>query len=429
MQTSDIRSTVEGYRRDWEDHLTRELLPFWFSRALDQHAGGFITQFDGHGLDAGTDEKSLIAQARMTYAMSAAARAGYERERCRAFARHGLDYLLERMWDKEYGGFYWMTDRAGRVTTDAKVVYGQSFGIYALSEYYLAFGEPEALHYARRCFELLLTHAADVRYGGFFEMFRRDWTLAGLGAAGGDRKTLDAHMHLMESFTALLLAGGDDACRRHLEEVVALLTGVIYSPETGAGTPQFSPDWRPAPQIKFDIIWGWDRFNPQGVKAHATDNFSYGHDMEFFWLLREALRALQHGHAAHLPLIQAILERTLAFGIDREHGGVYVEGPVRGEAHDRQKEFWQQAETLIGLLEAYHDFGEERFLKAYALVHRFVFERMIAHDLGEWLPLLEPDGTPVWTHMGTSWKINYHTVRCALLCIKRLDEILKQNLA
>lgn len=89
---------------------------------------------------------------------------------------------------------------------------------------------------------------------------------------------------------------------------------------------------------------------------------------------------------------------------------------MRGEGHYRQKEFWQQAETLIDLLEAFRIFGGERFLKAYALVHRFVFERKIAHGRGEWLPLLEPDGTAVWTHMGTFWKINYHTGRSVRSC-------------
>jgi len=53
-----------------------------------------------------------------------------------------------------------------------------------------------------------------------------------------------------------------------------------------------------------------------------------------------------------------------------------------------------------------------------------VFDKMIAHDVGEWLPLLERDGTPIWTHMGTSWKINYHTLRSAIMCIKRIDSLI-----
>jgi mannobiose 2-epimerase len=77
----------------------------------------------------------------MTYARSAAARAGYEMERALEFARHGAKYLVEKMWDEKHGGFYWMTDRKGRVTIDRKIAYGQSFGIYAMSEYYLATGD------------------------------------------------------------------------------------------------------------------------------------------------------------------------------------------------------------------------------------------------------------------------------------------------
>jgi len=415
---------LKSFKHEWINHINTELLPFWFDRAMDRKNGGFITQFDRQGNDAGTDEKSIIAQARMTYAISAAARAGFDSERTLEFARHGAKYLTQKMWDNEHGGFYWMTDRAGRVTIDKKIAYGQSFGIYALSEYYLASGDEAGKDYAVKAFETLLAKAADIRFGGFFEMFSRDWTLAGPGVEGGDRKTLDVHMHLMEAFTTLLEATGLDAVRRRLEEVISLLTTVIYSPETGAGKPQFRADWKNAPQIKFNIIWGWDRFQDGGAKANAEDNFSYGHDMEFMWLLLEALRILKTGHEPYEKLFRSILNHVLNYGIDHEYGGVYVEGPLDGPAHDLEKEFWQQAETLIGLLDAYRLFKDERIIEAYSLVHRFVFDEMIAHDVGEWLPLLERDGTPIWTHMGTSWKINYHTLRCAIMCVKRIDSLL-----
>jgi hypothetical protein len=69
-------------------------------------------------------------------------------------------------------------------------------------------------------------------------------------------------------------------------------------------------------------------------------------------------------------------------------------------------------------------FREESILEAYNNVHRFVFDKMIAHDVGEWLPLLERNGKPIWTHMGTSWKINYHSLRCAIMCIKRIETLI-----
>ena len=60
-------------------------------------------------------------------------------------------------------------------------------------------------------------------------------------------------------------------------------------PTYGTGVPQFWADWQVAPQIKFDVIWGWDRFTEDGVKRAAEDNTSYGHNAEFAWLLLHAL--------------------------------------------------------------------------------------------------------------------------------------------
>ena len=104
-----------------------------------------------------------------------------------------------------------------------------------------------------------------------------------------------------------------------------MLTSVNYSPETNAGKPQFSADWKNTPQIKFNIIWGWDCFVDGGAKANAEDNFSHGHDMEFMWLLLEAQRILKAGNEPYEKLFKSILDHVLNYGIDHEYGGVYVE--------------------------------------------------------------------------------------------------------
>ncbi len=92
------------------------------------------------------DEKSLIAQTRSVYTLSSAHRAGYGDGKYKELATHGVDFLLGRMWDKEYGGFFWMVDRKGNVKIDQKIIYGHSFAIYSLSEYTLATGDPRGLN-------------------------------------------------------------------------------------------------------------------------------------------------------------------------------------------------------------------------------------------------------------------------------------------
>ena len=90
-----------------------------------------------------------------------------------------------------------------------------------------------------------------------------------------------------------------------------------------------------------------------------------------------------------------------------------------------EKEFWQQAEGLIGMLDAYLMFDEEKYWNAYKNVHRFVFDKGINHEVGEWWPLMSREGEPIWTHMSHSWKINYHSVRAMIQSIERLDRIMK----
>lgn len=417
------KKQILAYKEEAQKHLKEELLPFWLDRCKDDENGGFITHFDKDGNDTGENEKSLIAQSRTLYSMASAHRAGYGDGRCGKYARHGVDFLINKMWDNEHGGFFWTVDRNGNVAIDKKILYGLSFAIYSLSEYTLATNDPVGLEYAEKVFDLIQKYCTDTMYGGYFEMFERNWDLCGPGSKGGDRKTLDVHMHLMEAFTTLYECSGKSVHRRKLLENIDILFKRIMHSQYRTGIPQFTPDWKVAPQVKFDIVWGWDRFAEGGVKTHSEDNTSYGHNVEFFWLLLHALDITGSDHKAYKKDFKKILKHAVKNGIDNKYGGVYVEGAHSGEVYDREKEFWQQAEVMIGMLEACLRYGPEKYWPVYENVHRFVFDKMIHHEVGEWWPLLTREGKPIWTHMSHSWKVNYHTVRAAVQSIRRLEKL------
>jgi len=415
---------VVALRKESENHLVNELLPFWTVRMKDGINGGYITHFDKNGKDTGEDEKSLISQTRCLYTVSSAYRSGYGDEGFTELARHGFDFLVNKMWDEDYGGFFWMADRSGNVKTDKKILYGQSFAIYSLCEYTLATGDKRGIEHASKLFDLIHGFCYDSQYGGYLEMFHRDWTICGPGMQGGDRKTLDVHMHLMEAYTTLYECSGLDIHRRQLLEIIDILLTRILHPVSKTGIPQFFRDWTIAPQIKFNIIWGLDRFAGGGQKFYATDNTCYGHNAELAWLMIHALRILKSDPKIHSDLFRKIFDHTVNNGIDQEYGGVFVEGSHSGGVYDTEKEFWQQAEVLTALLYAVLLSGDDKYWEAYKNVHRFVFSKVINKAAGEWFPLLSRQGEPIWTHMGNSWKINYHTVRSMIQSIKMLDEIL-----
>lgn len=437
----EIREQITACMEEARRHLEEELLPFWLERCVDYECGGFLTHFGENGDPSGETDKSLISQARTVYTMASAHRAGYGGGACADAARHGVDFLVQKMWDEEHGGFFWICDRTGRAHKYDKIVYGQSFAIYALGEAFLALGDPGGLEFAERTFDLLDEHAWDHEFGGYFEMFGQSWTRAGPGSAGGDRKTLDVHMHLMEAFTTLFECSKKKRHRDRLRGIIEILIEKMLHPEYGTGIPQFTPDWRAASPIKFDIIWGWDRFpekdkNGPGSIFHekidpgpkALDNTSFGHNVELAWLLWRALDILEADKAKYRGVVKKLLDHAVENGIDPEFGGVYVEGPHKGGVYDAQKEFWQQAEMLIGLLDGCRIFGTEKYWPPYLNVHRFVFDKMIHHSVGEWRPLLTREGKPVWTHMSHAWKVNYHTVRSMIQSILRMRELLAKEI-
>ncbi len=315
------KEEISRYLKEAENHLVNELLPFWTSRMMDYPNGGYITHFDEDGNDTGEDEKSLIAQSRSVYTLSSAHRAGYGDGKFAFLAEHGVRFMVDKMWDEQNGGFFWMMDRAGNVNIDKKILYGLSFAIYSLSEYTLATGDILGIEYAERTFDLVQKHCTDTYYGGYFEMFDRDWTLAGPGSQGGDRKTLDVHMHLMEAFTSLYECSRKEVHRRKLLEDIEILLNRMMHPEYKTGIPQFTADWQIAPQIKFDIIWGWDRYTGGGEKSNPTDNTCYGHNAEFAWLLMHAMEIIGTGPAKYLDLLTRIFDHTITNGIDKEFGG------------------------------------------------------------------------------------------------------------
>ena len=164
------KEEIVSYKETAQLYLIQKLLPFWVDRLLDKRNGGYITHFDANGNDTGKDSKSLIAQTRSVYTMASAHRAGYGGGDCAEVAKYGVDFLVNTMWDKDNGGFYWMVDRKGNVVNANKILYGHSFAMYCLSEYTLATGDKRGIEYAEKTFQLIQKHCYEPEFEGFHQM-------------------------------------------------------------------------------------------------------------------------------------------------------------------------------------------------------------------------------------------------------------------
>ncbi len=420
-----MRERLVPLMKEVQDHLFNELAPFWLTHGVDEEYGGYLTYLDKDGNPTGETVKTLVCQTRMIYSFSAAHRANLGEGKFAERARQGVEFLLEHFWDDEFTGWYWTCEQDGTPIDRSKLTYGQSFAIYALSEYTMATGDERGLGMAIETHKCLTALAADEEHGGFREFSEEDWSPKKPGVYGGDRKSMDIHMHLMEAFTNLYEASGDENYKEDACYVIDLLFNHIVHPEFGTGLAQFAFDWTPLRAILFKNVWGSDRDVEE--EARPLNNTSFGHNVEFAWLLKHSIDILGLDVEVYRERMCKLYDHACAYGVDWERGGIYCEGPHDGPAREKNKEFWQQAECMIGFLDGALLTGDPKYLDAYENVHRFVMDHVINHKVGEWYPLFDEDNNRVWDYMGHAWKINYHTLRAAIQSEARLAKLIAQD--
>jgi mannobiose 2-epimerase len=87
---------------------------------------------------------------------------------------------------------------------------------------------------------------------------------------------------------------------------------------------------------------------------------------------------------------------------------------------DANKEWWPQAEAVIGSINAYQISGDRRFLDAAARTWAFIEKRFVDHAGGEWFHAVTKDGVPDRQPKISLWKCPYHNSRACYEVIDRL---------
>jgi cellobiose epimerase len=407
------------------NHFENGLLPFWLENGMDKEFGGYLTCFDENGNPTSDTDKYVVTQTRMIWGMSALYKT-YKDERLLAAAKQGVDFFIKHFWDKEYGGWYWKVKRDGSLLDDGKVVYGQSFAVYCLSEYTLSTGDPVGLEYAEKTFDLLQKYCADTFRGGYFENLERDWTISEPGFAAGDRKSLDIHMHLMEAFTTLAECSNHEIHKRKLSEVIDVLLNRMLNKNSGCGLNQFDICFNPIPAINIRRTWNAERATGETIEV-PTDTTSYGHNVELAWLLNKAAGVLNLPSDYYSEVTRTLIDHSLKYGFDHELGGVYRDGLHEGTVLITDKEWWQNSEVLVGYLDAYEVFGDKKYFDAFYKTWNFDNKYFINHEVGEWRQLLDKEGNVIVGDIGNPWKAIYHTGRSMAECMTRLKRLIKKS--
>ncbi len=108
------RATYLKFADETETMLRRDVLGVWFPRTVDHAHGGFSSDFARDWQPPKSEGKFSVFQGRMTWiASQIVMRRPDLKEQYLPIVQHGVDFLSNVLWDKQYGGFFWGVDDNG----------------------------------------------------------------------------------------------------------------------------------------------------------------------------------------------------------------------------------------------------------------------------------------------------------------------------
>lgn len=383
--------------------LLEGILPFW-RRHAPEPSGGFIGEMT-NDLRVNPDaSKGLILNARILWTFSAAARETGVAEDGE-LAQRSMAYLRERFRDRENGGYFWELTSGGAPLDTKKKTYGQAFCIYALAEHYRAFGLEASRDEAIALFRILEDRVRDRVHDGYDEVRHADWSpCEDMRLSEKDMnavKSMNNHLHVLEAYTNLLRIWREPELEQRLGALIDLFQERILDAGGTHFHHFFDADWRP-----------------------LSHTHTFGHDIEGSWLLYEAAEVL--GDTVRLESARRtalkMAEAVLAEGVD-DDGGLLYEALGRSIVN-ADKEWWPQAEAVVGLLNAWQLSGEDRYREAAVRCWGFIQARLVDREHGEWFWKVTRVGVPDRSLPKISiWKCPYHNGRCCLEILHRLRGI------
>ena len=400
VQLNQLKSEVNK-------NLTENILPYWIKNMVDPVNGGFYGRIDAQEKKYPEEDKGGILNARILWTFSAAYRVTKDTSYL-TVAKRAKDYILSHFVDQLNGGTYRSVTSKGEPSDLRKQTYSQSFFIYALSEYFRATKDQEALDAAKGIYNSLEKYGVDPKSDGYFEVFDRKWKRMNERLIGEktpkDEKTMNTHLHLMEAYANLYRVWPDPKVGVRLKNLILIFTDKIIDPQTSHLTVFMEDNWKSSSTIH-----------------------SYGHDIEASWLLVEAAQILgddlllRKCEKISLKITDAAIE-----GLQPDGSLISEKDYLTGEVNN-SRDWWPQAEAIVGLINAYELSGEDKYLTKAIKCWDFTNKYLVDHKNGEWFNAVSATGTISKGDKAGFWKCPYHNGRMCMEVMERVSMLEKSH--
>lgn len=394
---------ISNFKKEIQESL-HDILQFWTKNTIDLEYDGFIGKMDFEGKIHPKAEKGCVLNARILWTFSAAYNFTKD-DKFLKVAERAYHYIQNHFRDAENGGVYWSVNFEGNPLNTRKQIYSQAFTIYGLAEYYKATQNAEALDFAKALFYLIEKYSFDEQQGGYFEAFSKDWILLeDLRLSEKDRndpKTMNTHLHVLEAYTTLFEVWKDSKLEKQIRNLLTIFSSKIIHSENNHLKLFFDKNW-----------------------VSTSESISFGHDIEAAWLLQEAAEAI---HDKELIIKFKVFAVKIA---DASTEGLQSDGSMIHEFDpttkhfDTHREWWVEAEAMVGFLNAYQITKNENYLLIISELWNFTKKYLKDTQKGEWIWGVYQDYSPMKNEDKVGfWKCPYHNARACMEILKRINNI------
>jgi mannobiose 2-epimerase len=395
---------------DYKTAMQNELeaiLSFWMQNTVDEKNGGFVGQINSNNKIVAGAPKGSVLNARILWSFSAAYNLTGN-EVYLNFAKRAFDYIRKYFIDRENGGVYWTVDHKGNPLDTKKQIYASAFTIYSLSEFYKASKNADAIQDAINLYDTIIKYSYDKNKGGYIEAFTKDWQeITDLRLSNKDaneKKTMNTHLHVLESFTALYQVWAYEPVKQKTAALIQEFLKYIINPVTKHQHLFLAEDWQP--------------------KSTAV---SYGHDIETAWLLQEAAEVIEDKNLlAKVKKASVEITGAVINGLDND-GGLWYEYEPATNHLIKEKHMWPQAEAMVGFFNAWQNTGDKMYLDRSMASWQFVQQHILDKQNGEWFWGVKENYEPMQEDKVGIWKCPYHNSRAAIEIIKRITLLENKN--
>ena len=379
---------MEKVRTILEKDLKENVVPFW-NNMVDKEFGGFYGAVDMEHQIIKEAPKGIVYISRILYSYSGLY-LKYKVENYLECAKVAYEFLTKKMYDEEFGGFYWSCTNEGKPLNDNKHLYGVSFALYGLANYYMASKDIEVLKYAEEMLEIISKTLEDFP-NNYFEQFTRDFkvlenrVMEGYGMVPDI--TTNTLLHLAESLSLYYYANGNEKAKEKVEQILDVLFSKCYDYEN-------------------DNLYVFVNRNFE----NEIDVYSYGHNLEVSWLFMETMRLCNIENPKYFETCKSMFETNF----EKAYRNGYVINQMVEGIVDRSAIWWIQAESLAALKNIYGIQPKEEYLLAMENITDFI-QNNLMNSGKEWYWAVNEDLSVQKEHsICEMWKANYHNVRAVL---------------